>query len=47
MTYYVTAHIDANLLIAKEARVTCRATADMVAAAWEAEGFHVTRRQES
>ncbi len=47
MTYYVTAHIDSkSLLIAKEARVTCRTTADMIAKSWEADGFHVTRREE-
>ena len=48
MTYFVTAHIDAkSMLIAKEMRVTCKTTADMVASAWAADGYHVTRREEA
>lgn len=47
MTYFLIALTnDQARLIAKEARVTCEETADMIAAAWEAAGFIVVRRSE-
>lgn len=48
MTHFITALTnDRARLIAKEARVSCTETADMIAAAaWEAAGFVVVRRNE-
>lgn len=47
MTYYVSALTNNKArLIAKEASVSCEATADMIAKAWEAEGFVIVRREE-
>lgn len=37
---------DRARLIHKEARTTCATTADMIEAAWKAEGFIVTRTVE-
>ena len=47
MTHFITALTnDRARLIAKEARVSCAETADMIAAAWETAGFVVVRHSE-
>jgi hypothetical protein len=47
MTYFITAHVDARtLVIVSESRTTDAAIADIIAAAYAAQGHHVTRRQE-
>lgn len=48
MTYFLTALTnDRARLIAKEARVSCPDTADLIATTWEAQGFVVVRREEN
>lgn len=48
MTIFLTALEDTKArLIAKEARVTCAETADLIATTWEAAGFIVVRREEN
>jgi hypothetical protein len=47
MTHFITALTnDRARLIAKEARVSCAETADMIEAAWKAAGFIVNRVSE-
>jgi hypothetical protein len=47
MTHFITAlSNDRARLIHKEAQTTCENTAQMIAAAWVAQGFHVVRKSE-
>jgi hypothetical protein len=48
MTYFLTAlSNDRARLIHKEAQTTCATTADMIEAAWRAEGYIVNRTVEN
>lgn len=47
MTHFITAlSNDCARLIHKEAQTTCEDTAQMIAAAWVAQGFQVVRKSE-
>lgn len=48
MTYFLTARSnDRARLIAKEARVTCAETADLIAKTWADQGLIIVRREEN